>query len=180
MMWDLGTDSLKANLVSWEVESFCPSSFSCLDYRLDSRISNSHLGPWLAMHQNVWSIKQKKPGIGTSLVVQWLRLHAPSAEGPGAISGQGTRSHKLQPGVHTPATKEPSSCNWKVLHSGAKTWRSQINKEQSMLKKKKPGVWKLLGCQISSKYLLLNLFQMKNKWMALLKPLLFWIFNLYR
>ncbi|TEA29277.1 hypothetical protein DBR06_SOUSAS14810096, partial [Sousa chinensis] len=33
---------------------------------------------------------------GISLVVQWLRLHAPSAGGPGSIPGQGTRSHMLQ------------------------------------------------------------------------------------
>ena len=32
---------------------------------------------------------------GTSLVVQWLRLHAPNAGGPGSIPGQGTRSHIL-------------------------------------------------------------------------------------
>ncbi|TEA37452.1 hypothetical protein DBR06_SOUSAS14210038, partial [Sousa chinensis] len=31
-----------------------------------------------------------------SLVVQWLRLHAPNAQGPGSISGLGTRSHRLQ------------------------------------------------------------------------------------
>ena len=30
---------------------------------------------------------------GTSLVVQWLRLHAPNAGGPGSIPSQGTRSH---------------------------------------------------------------------------------------
>ena len=30
---------------------------------------------------------------GTSLVVQWLRLRAPNAGGPGLIPGQGTRSH---------------------------------------------------------------------------------------
>ena len=30
---------------------------------------------------------------GTSLVVQWVRLHAPNAGGPGLIPGQGTRSH---------------------------------------------------------------------------------------
>ena len=30
---------------------------------------------------------------GTSLVVQWLRLHAPSARGLGSIPGQGPRSH---------------------------------------------------------------------------------------
>ncbi|TEA38635.1 hypothetical protein DBR06_SOUSAS110563, partial [Sousa chinensis] len=28
-----------------------------------------------------------------SLVVQWLRLQAPNAGGPGSIPGQGTRSH---------------------------------------------------------------------------------------
>ena len=33
---------------------------------------------------------------GTSLVVQWLRPHAPCAEGPGQIPTQGTRSHMLQ------------------------------------------------------------------------------------
>ena len=31
--------------------------------------------------------------MGTSLVVQWLRRHAPNAVGPGSIPGQGTRSH---------------------------------------------------------------------------------------
>ena len=29
-------------------------------------------------------------------MVQWLRLHAPNAEGPGLIAGQGTRFHMLQ------------------------------------------------------------------------------------
>ena len=33
--------------------------------------------------------------MGTSLVVQWLRLHSPNAEGKGSIPGQGTRSHML-------------------------------------------------------------------------------------
>ena len=33
---------------------------------------------------------------GTSLVVQWLRLCAPSAGTLGSIPGQGTRSHMLQ------------------------------------------------------------------------------------
>ena len=31
--------------------------------------------------------------VGTSLVVQWLRLRAPNAGGPGLIPDQGTRSH---------------------------------------------------------------------------------------
>ena len=33
---------------------------------------------------------------GTSLVVQWLRLWAHNAGGPGSIPGQGTGSHMLQ------------------------------------------------------------------------------------
>ena len=35
---------------------------------------------------------QKKGHVGTSPVVQWLRLRAPNAGGPGSIPGQGTRS----------------------------------------------------------------------------------------
>ena len=34
----------------------------------------------------------------TSLVVQWLRLHAPNAGGQGLILDQGTKSHILQLG----------------------------------------------------------------------------------
>ena len=33
---------------------------------------------------------------GTSLVVQWLRLHTPNAGSLGSISGQGTTSHMPQ------------------------------------------------------------------------------------
>ena len=33
---------------------------------------------------------------GTSLVAQWLRLHAPNAGDPGSFPGQGTRSHMPQ------------------------------------------------------------------------------------
>ena len=47
------------------------------------------------------SDRTKKKWTGTSLVVQWLRLHAPNAEGPGSILGQRTRSHmpQLRPGT---------------------------------------------------------------------------------
>ena len=40
--------------------------------------------------------KVKNKGLGISLVVQGLRLHAPNPGGPGSIPGQGTRSHMLQ------------------------------------------------------------------------------------
>ena len=50
---------------------------------------------------------------GTSLVVWWLRLHAVSAEGPGSIPGQGTRSCIPQ---------------LRVPHAETKTWHSHLNK----------------------------------------------------
>ena len=43
---------------------------------------------------------------GTSMVVQWLRLHTPNAEGPGSIPGQGTRSHMLQLRVLMPQQQQ--------------------------------------------------------------------------
>ena len=42
------------------------------------------------------SITQNSPKMGTSLVVQWLRLHTPNAKGPSSIPGWGTRFHMLQ------------------------------------------------------------------------------------
>ena len=35
--------------------------------------------------------REKAPCLGNSLAVQWLGLHAFTAEGPGSISGQGTK-----------------------------------------------------------------------------------------
>ena len=56
--------------------------------------------------------------MGTSLVVQWLRLHAPNAGGPGSIPGQGTRSRMSQLRVHMlqlklphAAMKDPAHCS---------------------------------------------------------------------
>lgn len=37
----------------------------------------------------------ERMAVGTSLVIQWLRLYVPSAGGPGSIPGQGTGSHML-------------------------------------------------------------------------------------
>ena len=45
--------------------------------------------------------------IGTSLVIQWLRLWASNAGGLGLIPGQGTRSH-----------------------AATKTWSNEINKRE--------------------------------------------------
>ena len=60
--------------------------------------------------KKTWLFKKRE---GTALVIQWLRLHAPNAEGPGSIPGQGTRSHMPQ---------------LKIPHATTKTLYSQINK----------------------------------------------------
>ena len=61
-------------------------------------------------------------GWGTSLVVQWLRLCAPNAGGPGLIPGQGTISHIPQLRVRMLQLK-------KIPHAAIKTWSSQIKKK---------------------------------------------------
>ncbi|TEA28579.1 hypothetical protein DBR06_SOUSAS2010227, partial [Sousa chinensis] len=47
-----------------------------------------------------------------SLVVQWVRLHTPSAGGPGSIPGWGTRSH-MHAKTKSPhaATKKSACCS---------------------------------------------------------------------
>ena len=51
----------------------------------------------------------KNTNAGTSLVVQWVRLRVPNAEGLGSIPGQGTRScmHIATNSPHV-ATKGPT------------------------------------------------------------------------
>ena len=48
---------------------------------------------------------------GTSLLVQWLRLCAPNAEGPGLIPGQGTGSHSAETKGLPTATNNPTCYN---------------------------------------------------------------------
>ena len=65
--------------------------------------------------------------LGTSLVVQWLRLHAPNTRGPGSIPGQGTRSHMLQLKI-LHAAKKILHVATKIPRATTKTRRSQIYK----------------------------------------------------
>ena len=53
----------------------------------------------LLCEDTVQPLKRAIPG--TSLVVQWLRVHDPNACGPSSIPGQETRSHmpQLRPGA---------------------------------------------------------------------------------
>ena len=49
----------------------------------------------LGCHQFLMRInKIIKDNFGTSMVIQWPRLHAPSVGGLGSIAGQGTRSYR--------------------------------------------------------------------------------------
>ena len=66
------------------------------------------------------SIHSVKVTVGTSLVVQWLRLHAPNAGGLGSIPVWGARYRSLQLRVHMPQLKivhaamqiqDPECCN---------------------------------------------------------------------
>ena len=49
---------------------------------------------------------------GASLIIQWLRLPAPSAGGLGSVPGQGTRSH--MPQLKTPQRRSKIPCATKT------------------------------------------------------------------
>ena len=57
--------------------------------------------------------QSKQPG--TTLVVQWLRLHTPNAGGPSLIPDQGPRSHMQQLKSSHVEIKDPACCkeHWK-------------------------------------------------------------------
>ena len=73
---------------------------------------------------------------GTSLVIRWLRLHAPSVGGPGPILGQGTRSHMLQLKSSHAATKDHAYCNEdarrKISRTSTKSWHNQISQQKGV------------------------------------------------
>ena len=77
----------------------------------------------------------KKGKTRSSLVVQWLKLHAPNAGGPGSIPGQGNRPHPLRLKIPPMATKI------KDPRAATKIQHSQINKY--MFEKKGKGNHKM-------------------------------------
>ena len=73
-------------------------------------------------------------------MVQWLRLCAPNAGGPGLIPGQGPRSHTRQVRVHMPQGRLSvlsATIKIKSLHGATKTQHSQINKHTKINVKKR-------------------------------------------
>ena len=63
--------------------------------------------------------------IGTSLVVQWLRIHAPNAGSLGSLPAQAIRSHMPELKVFHRLQQIV-----KILHVATKTWCSQINEHK--------------------------------------------------
>ena len=68
----------------------------------------------------------------TSLVVQWLRLHAPNAEDQGLIPGQGSRSHMPKLRAQMLQLKIPHVAI-KTPHLATKSQESQIKKKKKSL-----------------------------------------------
>ena len=69
--------------------------YFCLGSSSSRRVRGLHKAA-LAVRAEIPSFQMKNPSGGTSLVVQWLRLGASSAEGWGSVPGQGTRSNMPQ------------------------------------------------------------------------------------
>ena len=106
--------SCKINILLLNRPNYTPPPNNFIYFQYQLYVQNKGCKVVLA---HLWSntiTALKEQETGTSLVVQWLRLHAPNAGGPGSIPGQGTRSH-----MHATT---------KSLHAATKTWRSQINK----------------------------------------------------
>ena len=85
--------------------------------------------------QKEWGEKSSQmQSTGTSLAVWWLRLHTPSARGPGLILSQGTRFHMLQlRGLHAATETRFSKISYAItkmqcsqiyIYAAAKTLQS--------------------------------------------------------
>ena len=67
---------------------------------------------------------------GTSLVVQWLRLHTPNARDPGSVPSQGTRPHMPRLRVRMQHLKMPhSGLPWRLngKESAYQCWRHRFD-----------------------------------------------------
>ena len=120
----------------YELLYFLPSAFCSLLFMTPQRTLNSSLQPmdeplghyrkslsWRKTYSCCQSFPKaqsqghgvKLVSLGTSLVVQPLRHHTPSAGGPNAIPSQGTRSHIPQLRAHTQLKTLHTTTNIKDL-----------------------------------------------------------------
>ena len=105
---------------SSQEEAQATSIFWDYQYIYFIKWTNAQIGLW-----NLWSILNIYI-LGTSLVVQWLRLNSVNSGAPSAIPGQGTRSHMLQLRVQMPKLKDPHAAT-EIDDVTVKTRHSQIN-----------------------------------------------------
>ena len=86
----------------------------------------------------------KRNSWGSSLMVQWLRLHTPNARGPGSIPGQGIWPQMCNSSAHM--------LQWRseILHVATGTWCSRIN---FFLIKKKRNSWELCNIERKKKWM---------------------------
>ena len=81
---------------------------------------------WELIYTAILEDNMRFSQIGTSLVVQWLRLRALNAGGPGSIPGQGTRSHMPQLKIPHATVKIPHTAT-NIPCAATKTRHSQID-----------------------------------------------------
>ena len=84
---------------------------SCLEGILLVATSGICFFPSLLTHIQFCDLLLKLHSLGTSLVVQWLRLCALDAGGPGSIPSQGIRYHMPKLRVHMLQLTDPSCHN---------------------------------------------------------------------
>ena len=89
--------------------------------RVLSTIPHYDTQMFIAVFLKVWSAihLHRNHRVGTSLVVQWLRLHASTSRGPGSIPGWGT-------GSHTPQLRVLMLQQLRILSATTETLPSQI------------------------------------------------------
>ena len=123
---------MKGNCFLWQT-SLMPSSPSTVTTHIKNGDSSSKLSLPLIKPNEVFCERTRGTkslrGVieGTSLVVQWLELCAPNAEGLGLIPGQGTRSHMLQLRVPGGTNgKEPTCQCRRPERHGSDPWLGNI------------------------------------------------------
>ena len=82
--------------------------------------------PWISQDIKFYS-GLKGELCGTSMVVQWQRLHVPNVGRPRFDCGWGTRSRMPQLRIYMLQLKILHAATKKNPHAASKTWCSQIN-----------------------------------------------------
>ena len=88
-------------IISWQIDGEIwkqwQTLFSWAPKSLQMVVAAMKLKDTCSLEEKIINLDKILKRYGTSLVVQWLRLHTPNAGGPSSFPGQGTRSHMSQP-----------------------------------------------------------------------------------